>query len=220
MDIPFTIEQFLNVFREYNQAVWPMQILFNLLAVGALLLITFRAKFANKFALGLLAFLWLWMGIVYHIYFFSEINPVANIFGAAFILQGLLLIFFIFKSQIHFQFQTDFESLLAVIVLVYALLIYPVLGYLLGHHYPASPTFGLPCPTTIFTFGLFILARRSIPFILIIIPLLWSLLGFSAAFSLGIFEDTGLIISGLLFLVLYFMKKRQNRHLAHLHFSD
>lgn len=28
----------------------------------------------------------------------------------------------------------------------------------LGDGYPLSPTFGLPCPTTIFTFGIFLLA--------------------------------------------------------------
>jgi hypothetical protein len=38
----------------------------------------------------ILAFLWLWMGIVYHFIYFSQINPAAKFFGALFILQGLL----------------------------------------------------------------------------------------------------------------------------------
>jgi hypothetical protein len=77
------------------------------------------------------------------------------------------------------------------------LLIYPVLGYFLGHVYPHSPTFGLPCPTTIFTFGLLLWADNKVPKYLLVIPLLWSLIGFLAAFQLGVLEDVMLLITGL-----------------------
>jgi len=49
----------------------------------------------------------------------------------------------------------------------------------------------------IFTFGLLLLSERTLPKYLLVIPLLWSLLGASAAFSLGIREDIGLLATGL-----------------------
>jgi hypothetical protein len=46
------------------------------------------------------------------------------------------------------------------------------------------------------------------PGYIIVIPFLWTIIGFSAAFTLGIYEDTALIISGLLFAVLNFIKPK------------
>jgi len=80
---------------------------------------------------------------------------------------------------------------------------YPLLGYFLGHIYPASPCFGVaPCPTTIFTFGLLLLTVKRVPKYLLIIPLIWSFIGFTAALKLGIKEDIGLLIAGVATLIL------------------
>ncbi|WP_373551173.1 DUF6064 family protein [Haliscomenobacter sp.] len=77
------------------------------------------------------------------------------------------------------------------------LIVYPILGYFLGHVYPSSPTFGLPCPTTVFTFGLLLLNGKKCPLAILIIPFTWSIIGFMAAFQFGIVEDTGLLVAGL-----------------------
>jgi hypothetical protein len=42
-----------------------------------------------------------------------------------------------------------------------------------------------------------LLADKKCPVIILVIPFLWSLLGFSAAVSLGVYEDTGLLVAGL-----------------------
>jgi hypothetical protein len=88
-----------------------------------------------------------------------------------------------------------------VAMIVYALVVYPILGTLAGHGYPQLPTFGLPCPTTIFTFGILLLADGRIPHRLLVIPLLWSCLGAFAALRFGIVEDTGLLLSGILTVI-------------------
>jgi hypothetical protein len=38
MPLPFTVEQFLDVFRRYNEQVWPAQLALLLLGVGAVVL--------------------------------------------------------------------------------------------------------------------------------------------------------------------------------------
>ena len=40
----------------------------------------------------ILGLFWLFAGAVYHLTFFREINPLAVVFGAAFVVQGLLLL--------------------------------------------------------------------------------------------------------------------------------
>jgi hypothetical protein len=64
---------------------------------------------------------------------------------------------------------------------VYALVVYPLLGAALGHRFPAAPTFGLPCPTTLFTVGLLAFLRRPFPASVLVIPALWTVVGTSAA---------------------------------------
>lgn len=199
MKLPFSTEQFLEVFQNYNLAVWPAQIILWLLAILVIILAIRPRSFSGKYISGVLAFFWLWMGIVYHLMHFTEINKGAYLFGGLFIIQGILFgIVGVWQNKLAFQFKPNLFGLTGGLLLLYALIIYPLLGYALGHAYPASPTFGLPCPTTIFTFGILLWTDKKLPFFLLIIPLLWSLIGFMAAASLGIKEDIGLLIAGLL----------------------
>ena len=196
--MPFTIDQFLEVFRAYNLGIFPMQVILYLLAIVAVYLAVKPNPTSDKAISIILAFFWLWMGIIYHLLYFTEINKAAYLFGIVFIIQGILLIIFgIIKSKLSFRFQADIYGITGISLIVFALFIYPILGYFLGHIYPASPTFGLPCPTTIFTVGLLLLTTKRFPPGLLIIPFLWSVVGFMAAFQFGIVEDTSLLISGL-----------------------
>jgi len=197
MKLPFTLEQFLDVFRQYNISVWPMQIIWIVLALIATYFSIFKKSYSDKIIVSVLAFLWLWMGIVYHLIYFSPINKAAILFGSLFIIQVLLLFYFgIIKDKLKFQFSLNRYGITGFVLILYALIIYPLLANLLGHVFPSSPTFGLPCPTTIFTFGILLFSSSRIPFIIIIIPATWSVIGFSAVVSLGMKEDTGLLIAG------------------------
>ena len=209
MNLPFSSEQFLQVFSDYNETVWPLQILLMAMAVVAVVLTILPYRHANAIIGMILSFLWIWMGLVYHILFFSSINPAAYLFGAVFIIQGFLFFWFIvIKKKISFRLQWNGPGITGVIFILFALLIYPLIGRTQGHIYPDSPTFGLPCPTTIFTFGLLLFSTKKLPLVLYIIPLLWSIIGFTASFTMGIKEDIGLIISGAIFMAFHLFSKR------------
>ncbi len=64
--MPFTTEQFIRVFEKYNQTIFPMQFALILVGIVAVGLAVSRKPFANKTISGLLGFLWLWTGIIYH----------------------------------------------------------------------------------------------------------------------------------------------------------
>ena len=84
-------------------------------------------------------------------------------------------------------------------MIIYSGIVYPVLGMALGHGWPRAPMFGVaPCPTAIFTFGLLMLSARPLPIWLLCIPLAWAGIGSTAAVLLGVREDLGLLVSGLL----------------------
>lgn len=213
MKLPFTLQQFLDVFTRYNQAVWPMQFVLVLFALAAVLLCFKKIEAADNLISLLLAFFWLWMGIVYHIVFFSEINKVANLFGSLFILEGLLFLYYgLLNNSFRFRFRPGLTGYTGLALVLAALFLYPAIGYLLGHVYPASPTFGLPCPTTIFTWGILLWSGKKVPLLLVIIPLLWSFIGFMAAIKLGIREDVLLLLAGIVAGTILLRQKNVRTH--------
>lgn len=180
-----------------------MQIILYFLSVFVIFLVFKPNSISSKIISAILSILWLWMGIVYHIIFFTEINNAAYLFGSLFIIQGILFfIMGVLQSKFSFQLQKNNYGIIGIFLIAFALIIYPLLGFSLGHIYPTSPTFGLPCPTTIFTFGLLLLNIKKCPVAILIIPILWSMIGVAAAFQLGIFEDIGMIVSCLVTIIL------------------
>ena len=201
MKLPFTTEQFLQNFGEYNLSIWPMQIFFVITAIGIVYLLIKRKSYSDGFINSTLGFYWIWMGLVYHILYFSSINKAAIIFGSLFIVQGMMFIYFgLFKNELSYQYKSGLSGITGIVLFLYALIFYPLLGYAFGHIYPQSPTFGLPCPTTIFTFGV-LLQMKNIIKKIFIIPLIWSVIGFTAALSLSVYEDIGLFAAGILTLI-------------------
>ena len=195
--MPFTAQQFLDVFATYNESVFPAQIVMLVAAVIAVRLAGNRDTASSKAVVIVLSFYWLWMGVVYHWIFFSAINNVALLFGGFFVLQSIVLFYAgVIRTDLSFSQRSRPIKSIGTLFIVYALLIYPIIGLSAGHSYPYSPTFGLPCPTTIFTFGLLLRSGRSVPLYVLPVPVAWSLLGFSAAYALGIWEDVGLLIAG------------------------
>ena len=194
--MPFTAEQFFEVFTKYNQTVFPLQFLLIWAAAAAVLLAIKQKTVSDEIISGILAFLWFWAGIVYHLIFFTRINSGAYLFGLMFIAQGALFIYEgIVKKQLSFRLKPDADGIWGTIFVTYALVVYPVIGFALGHVFPSSPTFGLPCPTTIFTLGVLMWTDRKMPLYLLIIPLLWAIIGSTAAVRFGITEDFGLIVT-------------------------
>lgn len=201
MSLPFTAEQFFAVFAAYNAAIWPAQLAaygLGLLAVIALLF----AKPAGRAILTALAIMWAFNGIAYHMVFFAQVNPAAYGFGALFLLQAVLFAgFALAKADVQFVAAADARSLLGAAMLAYALIIYEIAGYYAGHGLLAGPLFGVaPCPTTIFTIGMLAFARGRLVAWLAIVPLLWAIIGTSAAVMLGVPEDFGLAAAGVVLL--------------------
>jgi hypothetical protein len=86
----------------------------------------------------------------------------------------------------------------------YSLLLYPLIGLWFGHVYPAAPVFGVtPCPVTVFTFGTLLLRGGRAPWVVVAVPLAWSLVGGSAAVLLNVVQDWALPVSA----AIYFMRR-------------
>jgi hypothetical protein len=210
MRTPFTIAEFLDVFRQYNTAVWPAQWILALLAVVIVALAMRGRPRDHRWVSGILAVLWGWMALAYQLAFFTTLSRVGVLFAGAFVVQGLMLAWLALRTHpVVYRPGSDAAGLIGAALIVYALAVYPALGYALGHRYPAAPTFGVPCPTTIFTLGLFVWSRGTIPWGLLIVPIVWAVVGVSAAFNLGMREDLGLVVAAIIALVSFVVARRR-----------
>jgi hypothetical protein len=208
VNFPFTRQAFFDVFAAYNEGVWPFQVA----AVAAALLIVgsrWGPPRTRTMAIGVLGALWIWMGVVYHWVYFSPINPVARVFALLFVTQGILLIWAgPVRRRMSLASQPGgAQAAVGALLVVYALAGYPLVAMLAGQTYPAMPTFGLPCPTVIFTFAV-LSASTGTPKTLFIIPLLWAAIGTSVAVSLGVVEDYALLPAALIAMWVAYLGSR------------
>ena len=198
MSTPFTKEQFFDLFERYNWGVFPAQLVLLFLAFGAVVLVHSKLGFRTKAIGSFLGLLWFWTGIVYHIAFFSQINPIAIFFGAAFIIQGVLLVLTTYRSDVfNFSFAASGKDYLAYFFILFGLILYPLIGLVEGHKLSQTIAIGLPCPSTIVTFGFLLLAARRLPRYLLIIPSLWSIIGLTAAISFGVYQDIVMLVAAI-----------------------
>src|ERR1043165_5722571 len=208
--MPFSTDQFFEVFAAYNESVWPLQIVWHVLAIASVILLLRSGKNASRMTNLMLALLWLWMGSVYHLTFFRRINPVAILFGVAFVMQGLLVAWIgVIRHGIKFDRNPGGANVPGAVLVVSALALYPLAGYLVGQRYPAFPTFGLPCPTTIFSIGLFTFAIGLLPKSVLVVPVLWTFIGSYPAFRLGVLEDLMLLPAGAVGVWMILRKRRK-----------
>lgn len=200
---PFTAEQFFGVFATYNQAVWPAQAILLALALAAVAMVFMRRRWSGPAISAILAILWTWVALAYHLAFFSTINPLAYLFAGASLIGAVVLAWHgIVRRRLEFRWQADMRSVVATALVVFALVAYPAWMWLMGHRYPTFPTFGLPCPTTLFTIGMLAYLARPHPRGPLVVPVLWCAVGVQAAFLFGVQADLALVFAGVVGIVL------------------
>ena len=97
MAIPFTVEQFYGVFRDYNTTMWPAQWFLGAMALVALAGVLRPRPWSGAVVSAILGLLWAWIAVAYHLAFFTRISPPAYGFAAismagavVFIWQGVI----------------------------------------------------------------------------------------------------------------------------------
>lgn len=203
MQLPFTVEEFFSVFHKYNETIWPAQILLICLALLVIFLVFRSARWSGVVISVILGFLWIWLGLIYHFVFFTQINSLAYLFSAVSLIGGLTFLWHgLVKRRLQFKWIAGARGFAGAVLVIFSLAVYPLWSWYIGHSYPAVPTFGLPCPTTIFTIGILTFLVPPYPRSLFFVPVLWCMVGAQAAFLLNVPQDMGLIVAAVVGLIL------------------
>lgn len=203
MDLPFTQDAFFALFGQYNGVIWPLALIFYILAAISVVLLFQASRSATLFIASTLAAMWAVNGIGYHWIFFREINPAAQLFAGVFLVQAILLIALPSRRPaLRFVAGTDARSAIGLLLILFATILYPFWGWAAGHGWPNMPIFGIaPCPTTIFTIGILLTGTWRVARWLLIVPGLWAAVGGSAAIFLGVQQDFALLAALALLLL-------------------
>ena len=196
MQLPFTKAQFFDLFVAYNEALWPAAVVLWIASAVILALRLSARRPHDRWISALLVTHWAWSALAYHVAFFTRINPAAWLFAALFLGQAVL--FFrvgVVQRRLSFAPWDNAWAPLAWGLIAYSLA-YPAINAIDHFSLLRIPTFGVPCPTTIFTAGVLMLATpRS--WGLSTVPVIWCVIGGSATLLLGVHADFALPIAGL-----------------------
>ena len=196
MQLPFTKEQFFDLLAVYNVGLWPALLALWIASVLVSGLLLSSRRPSDRWISALLAAHWAWSALAYHVGFFTRIHQAAWVFAALFLLQAVV---FFWAGVVHGRLSfAPWRNAWAPVAwgLVAYSLVYPAINAAQHLSVVRIPTFGVPCPTMIFTAGMLMLATpRS--WRLSIVPVIWSLIGGSAAFLLGVHADYALPLAGI-----------------------
>ena len=125
MHLPFTEVEVLNLFARFNVAFWPVLLALWLASAAAAVSLASGRATARP-VLILLAVHWLWSGLAFHAWFFTRINPRADLVALMFVAQGLLFVWAAGQSRIHVDWEASLRQLTG-LAFVGLALAYPLL---------------------------------------------------------------------------------------------
>ena len=165
---------YYRLFELYNADIWPLQIL--ALALGAAIfgLLLSGVIWRGRAIAAVLAACWLWVAWAYLLQRYDTINWAASYFAVGFAAEAMLIAWSgIIRDRLGFRSGTEAAGRMGGCIFLFALVVYPLIGPLVGRAWAQAEVFGVaPDPTAIATLGILVAAYRP-HWSLLVIPLIW-----------------------------------------------
>jgi hypothetical protein len=171
----FSLPTWYRLFERYNAAIWPAQIVAGALGLAIPALLRRAEPWRGRVIAAILAATWLWISIAFHATRYKTLTWVALYFAWAFALEALLLIWSgVIRGRLVFTPRVDAIGRAGLWIFLFALLVEPMIGLLLGRGWRQIEIFGVaPDPTAVGTLGILLLATGRVRWELIALPVLW-----------------------------------------------
>jgi hypothetical protein len=176
----FSPRTYYRTIELYNLAIWPAHLAGLAIGLAVVALLATHSGWRNQIVAALLAVCWLWIGWAFLYERYAQINWVATWIGALFALQsGLFVGVGVIGRRLAFEVADRRASRLAIALITFIVVGYPLLAPLGGRMWTSAEVFGVAAdPTALATVGAVALVRGRIRWLLLVVPLLWC--GFTA----------------------------------------
>jgi hypothetical protein len=182
----FSSRTYYRLFERYNLEWWPLHLLALVLGVAVLALWRRGGEGAGRAIAVILALGWLWVGWAFHGQRYAGINPAAGYFAWAFGIQALLLIWLGgVRGDLAPAPASRLQQQAGAGLFLFALLVFPLIGLLLGRTWTQVEVFGMaPDPTALATLGILLCAGVRRAWWLFAIPFAWCLVSGATLWAL------------------------------------
>lgn len=195
MDI--TLDVLMDAFARYNQAIFPLQIFGFLLSFVALYYAFRKTRTSDWVIIGILIYFYIWNAFAFWLPAALDGFTPAYVFIAIFVFEAGYLLYAGIEKTLSFHYQHTTYGIVGLVLVVFGLVIYPLIGLLIGRQYPEwifSPMF--PCPMNIWAMGMLLLTDKPLPRCLVMVPFLWGIMGFLWV-TAGLSEDIILVFANI-----------------------
>jgi hypothetical protein len=193
---------FWNHVATYNIATWPIQVIMMVVAVYLTYCVFVKpGPKTDVWMKAFLAFCFAWNGVVFFLVFVR--NPISTFTGVPlFLIASGLFIVDIFGKKTRFKLSEGKWMRGFTLAWIVLMVLYPLLGWPLGHTWPQVLLPLFPCPLTVFAIALVAATMPNTDKKTFIILLPWALLGLPKCFGvLDCYEDCILFASGVYGLI-------------------
>jgi hypothetical protein len=173
----FSARTYYRLFELYNLELWPLQLLALALGVAVLALSRRGGDRAGRAVAVILAVCWLWVAWGFHWQRYASINFAAGYFALAFAVEAVLLLWLGgVRGRRAPAAATRLQRRAGLGMLLFALLVLPLMGPLLGRSWTQAEVFAMaPDPTVLATLGVLLCAGERPAWWLFPIPVAWCL---------------------------------------------
>lgn len=209
----FSPQTYYRLFELYNLGLWPAQILTLAAGVSIATLMVRGPRWRGRVVATLLALAWFFVAWGYFIDRYATINLVAPYFALGFVVQAVLLVVVgVILGHITFDGFKTLTAKAGIALFLFALVIQPLIGPLVGREWCGMELFGLaPDPTVVGTLGVLLAAGR-IRWELFVIPVLWCAITGATLWIMKSSEAFLIPLIALLALVLAAHKSLKRSH--------
>jgi len=211
----FSPRAYYRLIESYNRSIWPAQLIAICVAAALFILVVGRsARERGRLVALILSAAWLWVAWGFLLERYAAIHWAAKWFALGFAIEGAaLLAVGVVAGGLRFDggYGTSFTA--GLVVALFALVVLPLIGPVLGRSIDSVELFGLmPDPTAIATLGVLLLASSRVRWPLLVIPVAWSLVSGATLLSIDAADAMTAPIAGAAALLFAIRKSIMLRH--------
>jgi hypothetical protein len=186
----FSPRAYHRLFELYNAAVWPLHLAALALGLAIVVLALRGGAAAERLTAGAVSACWLWIAWAFFHQRYATLNWAADYAAVAFAIEAGLLLLLALRHRAETKSPSfDPGAWVGIGLIIFAVIVQPLFGPLLGRPWRQVEVFGLaPDPTVVATLGALLVARPPEQWALMAIPVLWCLIGAGTLWAMGEIE--------------------------------